>query len=432
MHRTNKLVDNSSRRFAEFDYVWASSRIINDNVDSYLKSGVDKILGAQQLTGGFSYWPGQLDTTVWASTFATFALVEAKKAGMTVRESNLNLAADFLKDSVFKNNPAGVIKRASTDRYWTILALAELGAITPQDVQPFFSDYEKLPEESKAVLILASRRINYLDVARAKDLTKKLAPRDNAYKTGNFYSPWRELAACLMATLEVDGRSSKADEFAGRLLRGLSPDGRWISTADTGWCLLALSEYFKQKEVVANQNKSTNLSLDCGDKEPRQLFLEETSVTLELDPFSLIKTKAINLRSDSDQLVNYSLSLSYPENPSPHSRSAKGMTLAKKIENLNGKADIKVGDIVRISLEIGFEDSSHKQAQGILEFLALEDFTPAGITPINTELKTEGMEGETLSDDLSSQDRVFEFYPSYVEILDDGFAFSRIVFIEVL
>ncbi len=391
-----------------------------DNVDAYLKNGVDKILGAQQLTGGFSYWPGQLDTTVWASTFATFALVEAKKAGMTVRESNLNLAANFLKDSVFKNNPAAGNQKSQTDLYWTILALAELGAITPQDLQPFFSNYEKLPEESKAVLILASRKINYLNLARAKDLTKKLAPRDSAYKMGTFYSPWRELAACLMATLEVDGRSGKADEFAGRLLRGLNPYGRWISTADTGWCLLALSEYFKQKEVAVNQNKSTNLSLDCGDSEPRQLLLKETSLSLELDPFSLIKTKAMSVRSDSDQLVNYSLSLSYPEDPSAHFQAAKGMTLHKKIENLNGKTDIRVGDIVRISLEIGFEESSHKRAQGILEFLALEDFTPAGLTPINTELKTEGMEGETLSDDSSSQDRVFEFYPSYVEILDDG------------
>jgi uncharacterized protein YfaS (alpha-2-macroglobulin family) len=55
-----------------------------------------------------------------------------------------------------------------------------------------------------------------------------------------------------------------------------------------------------------------------------------------------------------------------------------------------------------------------------MEFLALEDFTPAGLTPINTELKTEGLEGETLADDSEAHDRLLEFYPSYLEISDDG------------
>ncbi|MGC8659652.1 MAG: alpha-2-macroglobulin family protein, partial [Desulfomonilaceae bacterium] len=393
--------------------------LTTDNVDAYLKGGVDKILAAQQLTGGFSYWPGQLDTTLWASTYATFALIEAKKAGMMVPEPTLKSAAKFLKDSVFRNRPSNSQKN-DIDLYWTVLALAELGATTPQDIQPFFSNYDELPSESKAVLILASRKIDYLNLRKAKDMTKKLSPQGDAHKASSFHSPWRELAACLMATLEVDGRSGKADELAGKLLRGFSPDGRWFSTADTGWCLLALSQYFKQKEMAAKQNKSMNLTVDSGDGESNRLSLAEASVSLELDPLSLIKTKAVDIQSDSDQLVNYSLSLSYPENPSAPSESTKGITLTKKIENLNGNSAIKTGDIVRISLEIGIEKRSNRQGYGIVEFLALEDFTPAGFVPINTELKTEGMEGETLEDDCSAQGRIFEFYPSYMEILDDG------------
>jgi len=223
-----------------------------------------------------------------------------------------------------------------------------------------------------------------------------------------------------MATLEIEGSSSRADELAGRLMKGFKPGGSWISTADTGWCLLALSEYFKQKGVAANPNESVKVIVDYGEKEPKHLILKEPSQTLELDLSSILKNKTLNMRSDSGQFVSYNLSLTYPENPSKQLTGAEGLTLTKKIENLNGREDIKVGDILRVSLEIGYRDGSNKVAGKTLEFLALEDFTPAGLTPINTEIKTEGMEGETLSDGSSSQDSVFEFYTSYVEFLDDG------------
>lgn len=396
------------------------SEFSTNDVDDFLKSGVDKILGSQQLTGGFSYWPGQLNTTLWASTYATFALLKAKNAGMKVPESNLNLASKFLKDSVFKKSSGEGDYRSDADRHWTMLALAETGAITSQDIQPFFSNYEKLSEESKALLLLASNKIHYLSSARAKELAKKLTPRDDAQGGDSLKSPWSELAACLMATLEIEGHSKKVDEMAGKLLRGLKPDGRWISTADTGWCLLAISNYFKQRTTSAKQNTAVNLVLDCGEKEPKKLTLKETSLTVQLDPVSLLKTKKLILKADSPQFVNYCFSLTYPDDPSDRAKSAKGLTLNKKIENLNGKEDIKVGDIVRISLDIGYENSSNKRGRAPLEFLALEDFTPAGFTPINSELKTEGLEGEALSNDYSNKNGVFPFYPSYVEIRDDG------------
>ena len=153
-------------------------------------------------------------------------------------------------------------------------------------------------------------------------------------------------------------------------------------------------------------------------RDQKKLALNEVGVTIELDPASLLKSGTLGIQSDSVQFVSYCLSLSYPENPSKQATGTGGLSIIKRIENLNGKEEIKVGDIVRITLEIGYQDHS-KNAQ-TMEFLALEDFTPAGLTPINTELKTEGLEGETLSGDSTVPDRLFEFFPSYLEIRDDG------------
>ncbi|MFH0957726.1 MAG: hypothetical protein V1897_03400, partial [Pseudomonadota bacterium] len=390
------------------------------DVEDFLKSGIDKILGSQQLTGGFSYWPGQLNTTPWASTYATFALIAASKAGMKVPESSLNLASKFLKESVFKKDSQANNYRGQSDLYWMLFSLAELGAIVPQDLQPFFNDYRNLSEESKALLLMASNKINYLNSERQKELTGKLAPTESYDKKDTLDSPWRELAACLMATLEIEAHSKKADEFAGKLLKGLRPDGAWISTADTGWSLLALSRYFKQKDKSARKDKSINLTVDFGQKESFKVNLKEAAKTLELNPAALLNSRKIALRTDSTQLVNFNLSLIYPDYPSEETTKTKGFSLSKEISNLNGNKDIKVGDVVRISLEIGFQDSSNKPVTGKLEFLALEDFVPAGLTPINSELKTEGMDGESSNNNFEGRDGALGFYPSYVEIRDDG------------
>ncbi len=397
------------------------SELPRQKVDDFLKNGLDKILGAQQLTGGFSYWPGQLETSVWGSTYATFALINAKNAGMTIPEANLNLAAKFLKDSVFRKKAAEGDYRNPSDRYWALLALADLNAINGQDLQPFFSDYGRLPEESKALLLLASTKIGYLDQTRSRDLIKELVSSDAGIKNAAQKSSWRSLAACLMATLQIEGRSKKADELAGTIMSGLKPEGRWVSTADTSWCLLAISDYYKQqKDVSSAREKGAEIVISYTDQPHQKIILKETSATIELDPVSLLKTNALTIKSNSDEFVNYCLSITYPEESPVQQKGPIRLKLSKKIDNLNGKNDINVGDIVRISLQIQLEDDKGKRAKKALDFLALEDFTPAGLTPVNTELKTEGLAGEALPDDSSDESGLFEFYPTYVEIRDDG------------
>lgn len=396
------------------------SELSSRDVDEFLKNGIDKILGSQQLTGGFSYWPGLLNSTVWASTYATFALITASKGGMAVPDSNLKLASKFLKESLFRKDNYSNDYRGKSDAHWVLLALAETGNLTPQDLQVFFNDYGSITEESKALLLIASKKINYLNAARQKELVKKLSPVEPGDEKDALESPWRELAACLMATVEIEGQSKKADEFAGKLLKGLRPDGSWISTADTGWCVLALSRYFKQKSHTSKRDKSVFLTIDLGEKDQLKLNLKEASQTLEIDPSALLKAGRIVVRSDSNQFVNYNLSLRYPDDPSDKSVSSGGLSLSKKIANLNGNKDIKIGDIVRISLDIGFQENPNKRGSGKIEFLALEDYVPAGLTPINSELKTEGMEGESSVNGSEGQEGATGFSPSFFEIRDDG------------
>ncbi len=55
-----------------------------DEVDKFLKQGVNRLLSMQVGSGGFAYWPGQLNASWWGSMYAISALTLAREAGFDV------------------------------------------------------------------------------------------------------------------------------------------------------------------------------------------------------------------------------------------------------------------------------------------------------------------------------------------------------------
>ncbi|MDQ1238546.1 MAG: alpha-2-macroglobulin [Thermodesulfobacteriota bacterium] len=97
---------------------------------------------------------------------------------------------------------------------------------------------------------------------------------------------------------------------------------------------------------------------------------------------------------------------------------SRGFSLNKSIENLNGSKEIRVGDVLRITLEIGLFDPDKTRQQDSYQYLALEDRVPAGIVPMNADLKTEGVTEEQSSSSFSAEGN--QFFPNYTEFRDNG------------
>jgi alpha-2-macroglobulin len=151
------------------------------------------------------------------------------------------------------------------------------------------------------------------------------------------------------------------------------------------------------------------------------MTVSEAAAYLELDPRKLLQKGTIRVESDSKDLLNYALSITYPDVVTDPSQLIAGFTLRKKMENLNGKEEIRLGDVVRVTLEIGITRPEKERRYESFEYLALEDPVPAGLVPINSELKTEGVErqGSTTERD-SWRDGFYDFTPTYFEFRDDG------------
>ncbi|MFH1115160.1 MAG: MG2 domain-containing protein [Pseudomonadota bacterium] len=390
--------------------------ITAEQVDKFLSGGVERLLSMQTTSGGFSYWPGETHPSWWGTMYAAFALISAREGGFEVPESRLDKALKYLRKNLFD---------ADKDPYhgseWTReLALFNLAMdkkLEAKELAGFFDNYPNVGDQSKALLLLAAHKIGYSSKKELVSKLGKLAPRVDPKCTGYNDSSYREIAACLLAAMEIGGVPKKADDWAGLLLNGLTPEGRWYSTADTGWCLLALSKYYEKKKT--DEKVGSKVNIDYGGEKPIEVNVSDVASFTALDPLKLLKTGKIKLTSDSKRLINYTLDLTYPDVATDPSDVSHGFALAKKIENLNGKGEIRVGDVVRVTLEIDLSPSSERYWDLKYEYLALVDPVPAGIVPINSELKSEGVE-EQKKPDGSYSEGFADFTPTYSEFRDDG------------
>lgn len=386
-------------------------------VDKFLKSGVNRLLSMQLDSGGFSYWPGGTEASWWGTMYATFALMSAKEGGFDVPQDRLDKALKFLQEKLFDKSEFDKYHGAAWTRELALFNLAYGGMLEPQDLDQFMSRYDSGSDQAKAFLILAAKKIKFLPNAKLVEMVNKIDPRVDVHLNDYSNSSYRQIAVCLMAAVETHANPAKANSWAGLLMRGLQPDGRWYSTADTGWCLLALSRYFRSTKP--SKSEKVDLRVDYGDG-PKEISISDASAYIELDAAKLINSGRVSLETKSKTLLNYTLNLTYPDIVTDPAQLVGGFTLFKKMENLNGKDEIRVGDIVRVSLEMDLRDPSKKREYGNLEYLALEDPVPAGMVPINSDLKTEGAEESGAKRVDFSGDWTEDFTPSYFEFRDDG------------
>lgn len=388
--------------------------VSTERVDGFLKKGVARLLGMQLDNGGFSYWPGRQEASWWGTQYAAFALTQAHKAGYPVPRERLTAALDYIRKTLFGKKGVDQYHGQAWTKELALLNLAEHDMLSKAELGVFFEDYDLVNDQSRALLILAAHRIGFASDAELRKRLKRLNPKIEAAAGGYRAMSYRTVAMCLLAAEEIGRLERPADSWSGMLIQGLRPEGRWMSTADTGWCLLALKRYFENKDPAA---KEVPCTVRVGEAE-RRIVVSKKSEAFEVDPRSLLEDGTVRFRSEGKTPLSYTVEVTYPDMATDPADLKQGFALHKRIENLNGKDEIRVGDVVRIVLEI----STEKDRDGPLEYVALEDPVPAGLVPINSELETEGTlrPDEQAGESAPWREGFFEFRPTYAEFRDDG------------
>ncbi|HOY65626.1 MAG TPA: alpha-2-macroglobulin family protein [Candidatus Ozemobacteraceae bacterium] len=397
-----------------------------EEVDKYLNAGIARLLKMQTPGGLFSYWPGERTGSWWGTHYAVFALTIAHHVGCDVPRERIAKALKVVHDVLFIQKESG--RREYGIHDLAAVNLAKNDAMTASEFDKLMSDYGNRSDESKALLLWAASLLNARQPAQLKSQLKELNPEIDEARTDWYDSSVREVAATLLATLVIDGASKKADNLAGMLLRSIRTDGRWNSTADTGWCLFALGQYFEVKNVAVDGE--LKVTVRHAGKPPVEQTLDKEGAEIELDAEALLANPELVIEGPAKGLVHWAFRFEHPDPLTREDDLDNGYRVTKTLINMAGTETIRIGDIVKVVVE--FEDDLHRSGKwGRFNYVALEDPLPAGFIAINTALRTEGARRPTDDDDDAEEgdddpewyadweDGCYKFRPDFFEMRND-------------
>lgn len=385
-----------------------------EDLDKFLARGISRILSLQTTNGGFAYWPGHREAHPWGTLYAASALALARAKGLAVNEGALQKVMDYLKSRVSEERTPPAYKAFSA----YVLSLA--GGLDRATWNRAAQDEPRLNREGKILLLLAAKQAN---LKSPKDLKASLKPllgaREEKDAWGDeFQARFRGPALALLAGQLILPGDPAVTEAALYLLGGLDRQGRWTSTSDTGWALLALGEYFKG---AGFSREPGEISLSQPGGQPQRLAVDPRNFrTVSLDPRLLLKSPQVHLTGQPGRTWLYKLALTTPRLDIAHTGESQGFTVKKTVANTDGSGEIKVGDLVKVAVQL--ETVSRSQ-----RYVVLDDPLPAGLVAINTAFKTEQPlpEGEDSDEERDGDFEYFgpggvmRFRPNFFEIRED-------------
>jgi hypothetical protein len=388
------------------------------DVDKYLEGGLNKLMKMQKPSGGFSYWTSEYSESWWGTQYAVFAMTIAKKSGYAVDDDRLQASVDFIRQNLFKNN--------NDDRFsdgimaMAVVNLAMNSKISSADMDTLKKRFEKVGKESAPLLLWAESVNGQTPIAELQARLAKIEPAARDISFGWRYTPTRHNALLLLTCLALKGNDKMADDLSGRLLNSLSESGYWNSTADTGLALFSLAEYFKSRNTEFASNVDFELTTADGTE---TLNSGQFGISREISQESLLSPDGITIKAPGKIMLSYSFEYSYPDETDRTEAVNKGFSIEKKFENLSGSKEIRVGDIIKATVE--FEDDFGKENRygAYLSHLAIEDPIPAGFIAINPNLKNDAIPSDA---DMDNEEYycdwafgAYTFYADHRELRND-------------
>ncbi|WP_461246191.1 alpha-2-macroglobulin family protein [Treponema sp. R6D11] len=217
--------------------------LLDDNKKAEIRTnvngGIERVLGMQLMSGGFSYWPGESVVNDWCSSYIGHFLLEARKAGYEVRTTAIRNWINYQKNAAAQWQVSG---NKHTEQAYRLYTLALAGEADLGSMNRLRS--HKLPFQASWRLAAAYWLAGQRDTAR--NMIKGLALPEKDYRelSETFGSTLRDKAMILETLIllnspEEVGRTKKLFE---EITDTLSQD-KWLSTQETAYALIAIAPY---------------------------------------------------------------------------------------------------------------------------------------------------------------------------------------------
>lgn len=205
-------------------------------LDSFVQRAVDRLLAMQTSAGGFAAWPHHRQAHPWGSIYATHFLVEAGKAGYAVPPHTSVAGLDYLEDRLLaaRWSPPEVKAYAAY-----VLALG--GRASGVRLAALAEQAEDWPQYSRFHLAAALHLVGDSQLA-AKMIDFEALPPPAPANAELLHTPAREQAIMLATYMDVQPDHALVPALLHALERG-SADGRWSTTQENAFALVALGKY---------------------------------------------------------------------------------------------------------------------------------------------------------------------------------------------
>lgn len=386
---------------------WVSSEALAEqgakDPDALIRRTVKTVEQLQNVDGGYRYWPTDFCSSEWASSYAVLALGRAAEVGYPVDKAGLKRGQDFLAKLVASGVGVHCPSRGwqgqidDTTRVSAVWTLARTGAPKASYYGELYGRRERLPLFAKAMLADAmfvgggdraqARTVLTEVMDRAKESTLGLhfEEVDAATYASRWSSDVRTTALVLLTLTDVAPDHPYVAKLAHFLTAVRGPNGRYRTTQEASFALMALTEVtrVKEKDVPNFVGRVTlgNKELTSSTFHGRSLEVQHARVPLQSLPKGG-EALGLDFRRDGTAgVLYYGALLRYAPVMLPTTALDRGIVVQRWVEPYSGGGQLKAvqaGELVKIQVRLATPMER--------ENVAVEVPLPSGLEAVDTSL----------------------------------------------
>lgn len=428
-------------------YALRSLDIPNEQLESALDAqvnvAVQKLVTRQNPDGGWGYWPGE-ESANFVTAYILWGLWHTQELGYTVPEHTLTMGLSYLEN--FYVAPGEVSDSWQLNELAFVhMVMAEMGQGDPGRMSTLYDQRDRMQHYGKAYLAQALAAMATAEGEayvpgsdpQVENLLDDLFASAELTATGAFWAEtdvdYRTLNTNLRSTAIILATFSKLapdDPMLPGVVRWLMDArevGRWPSTQENAWSLIALTEWMKASgELEADYGWLVDFdgeTLGEGRFDSSNLNTQvrlETEILAD-DVADAIQAEAQRLLIERDNTTGqlyYTTYMRYYLNVLDVEARDRGFSIQRRFETTEGPVNsVQVGDVISVTTTLIAPTDRHQ--------VLVEVPIPAGTEPIDPNLATES---EQFGDPGMIQNNGggywwWQWQPTHVDTQDDRVAF---------
>ena len=354
--------------------------------------GVQRLVSRQNGDGGWGYWPTE-ESSPFITAYVLWGLVNAQTMDYTVPERTINNAVDYL-DSQFKAPKDVTDNWLLNEMAFMNFVLSEIDQGDPGRASTLYDERERLGLYGQALLAMTLDNLGEND-DRVATLLDNLYGAAQLSATGASWheaqTDWFTLNSDIRTTAMVLAAFVRLEPeepilpLAVRWLMSAREAGRWATTQENAWSIIALTDWMKVTgELDGDYDWTVTLNGEewgggtvNADKIAEQTTLRTAVTDLLRDEANVLQFARTN---DSGQLY-YTTHLRYYLDALAIDARDRGLVVDRRFELGDSTVQTAaVGDVISVTVTI--------VAPTDLYQALVEVPIPAGTEPIDPQLAT--------------------------------------------